>query len=230
MTDVSPRAIAPTPLKDRFADRFRQFVASARFPCVGAKSAVNRGRVEFGLYEAMTDATDAARLCGALTDFSRQYPAPGADPVSFVAMFRQPVANEDEFHSRVWTHLQAMHDFDSARYPWDASVSDDVDDPQFSFSIGSRAFFVVGLHPGASRIARRAPFPCLVFNFHDQFESLRQSGRYAKLQDAIRARDVALQGDVNPVLARFGEASEAHQYSGRARIDAGGVAFAARRA
>ncbi|MNR56963.1 YqcI/YcgG family protein [compost metagenome] len=36
------------------------------------------------------------------------------------------------------------------------------------------------------------------------------------MQDAIRTRDIALQGSINPVLARFGEASEARQYSGRA--------------
>ena len=88
----------------------------------------------------------------------------------------------------------------------------------------------MGLHPKASRLARRAPFPCIVFNFHDQFEAMREDGKYARLQAAIRARDVALQGDVNPVLASFGDASEAHQYSGRARVDLDGILFQARRA
>ena len=37
-----------------------------------------------------------------------------------------------------------------------------------------------------------------------------------KMQAAIRARDVKLQGDINPNLADFGEATEARQYSGRA--------------
>ena len=58
--------------------------------------------------------------------------------------------------------------------------------------------------------------PCLVFNFHEQFEQLKASGKYTVLQDAIRTRDIALQGSINPVLARFGETSEARQYSGRA--------------
>ena len=57
--------------------------------------------------------------------------------------------------------------------------------------------------------------PCLVFNFHDQFETLRASGKFARMQEAIRKRDIALQGSINPVLARFGEASEARQYSGQ---------------
>ena len=221
---------APAGLRQGFIARFKAFVGSPAFPCVGAKSAMNRGRMAFGLYDSLADDGDAAALCEQLAEFSRQFPEPGVDPVSFVAMFREPVANEDEFHSRLWTHLQTMHDIDAVDHSWDAAVSSDAGDKQFSFSIASRAFFVVGLHPQASRMARRAPFPCLVFNFHDQFEAMRADGRYARLQAAIRARDVALQGAINPVLARFGEASEAHQYSGRARADLDGVAFQARRA
>jgi FPC/CPF motif-containing protein YcgG len=224
----STRALAG--LKQGFIARFKAFLGNAAFPCVGAKSAMNRGRMEFGLYDSLADDADAAALCEQLAEFSRHFPEPGVDPVSFVAMFREPVANEDDFHRRLWTHLQAMHDIDAANHAWNAEVSSDIDNKQFSFSIASRAFFVVGLHPQSSRLARQAPFPCLVFNFHDQFEAMRADGRYARLQGAIRARDVALQGAINPVLARFGEASEAHQYSGRANADPGGVAFKTRRA
>ena len=35
------------------------------------------------------------------------------------------------------------------------------------------------------------------------------------MQAATRARDIELQGSINPNLADFGEASEARQYSGR---------------
>jgi FPC/CPF motif-containing protein YcgG len=54
-----------------------------------------------------------------------------------------------------------------------------------------------------------------VFNLHDQFEQLREQGRYEKIRDTILARDERLAGSVNPMLARHGEASEAAQYSGR---------------
>ena len=121
-----------------------------------------------------------------------------------------------DFHERLWMQLQAIHDLDIVEHPWASGVSDDPEAADFSFSVASRAFFVVGLHPRSSRLARRAPQPTLVFNFHDQFEALRVSGRFEKLQAAIRERDKALQGNINPVLARFGEASEARQYSGRA--------------
>ena len=56
----------------------------------------------------------------------------------------------------------------------------------------------------------------MVFNFHDQFENLRSAGKYTGMQNAVRDRDIHLQGAINPILARFGDASEARQYSGRA--------------
>ena len=37
--------------------------------------------------------------------------------------------------------------------------------------------------------------------------------------DRLASECMALQGSINPVLARFGEASEARQYSGRAVLD-----------
>jgi FPC/CPF motif-containing protein YcgG len=54
-----------------------------------------------------------------------------------------------------------------------------------------------------------------VFNLHDQFERLREEGRYERMRERIIERDVAIAGSVNPMLARHGEASEARQYSGR---------------
>lgn len=74
---------------------------------------------------------------------------------------------------------------------------------------------MVGLHPGASRRARRHKIPALIFNLHDQFEQLRAQGRYEPLRRSILDRDVALAGSINPMLARHGSMSEARQYSGR---------------
>jgi FPC/CPF motif-containing protein YcgG len=91
----------------------------------------------------------------------------------------------------------------------------DPDDSHFSLSFGGEAFFVVGLHPNASRPARRLPHPTLVFNLHDQFERLREEGRYERMRTAILDRDMKLAGSLNPMLARHGDVSEAGQYSGR---------------
>lgn len=225
MCTLSLRTKRVARLTCALSSRFKDFVSARPFPCVGAKSAMNRGRMEFAAFKELADQSSAAELCDRLGAFSRAHPTPGSDTVSFVAMFRRPVANEDEFHVKLWRHLQAMHDIDARSHPWDPSVSSSSDDKSFSFSIASRAFFVVGLHPESSRMARRAPFPCLVFNFHDQFEAMRANGKYEMLQTAIRQRDVALQGDINPALARFGEGSEAAQYSGNVRMSGTGCPF-----
>jgi len=90
-------------------------------------------------------------------------------------------------------------------------------------SFGEEAFFIVGLHPRASRPARRFERPVLVFNLHDQFEQLREQGRYERMRAKIIERDVALAGSPNPMLARHGTISEARQYSGRNVAEAGWV-------
>ena len=125
------------------------------------------------------------------------------------------MGDELDFERRLWRHLQGMHRCDRLDFEWAPGVSSDPQSPDFSFSIAGRAFFVVGLHPRASRLARRAPMPSIAFNFHSQFEQLRASGKFDKMQRVIRARDIALQGHTNPVLSPYGEASEARQYSGR---------------
>jgi FPC/CPF motif-containing protein YcgG len=200
----------------QLVEDFRAFVSDRDFPCVGAKSALARNRMEFAVYDQLGTDASAQGLRHRLAHFSARHPHPGVDPISFVAIFREQVASEEDFHERLWRQLQAVHDLDIEEHPWAAGVSDDPASARFSFSVAGRAFFVVGLHPASSRLSRRAPQPTLVFNFHNLFETLRVTGRYDKLQAAIRSRDRVLQGNINPMLARFGEASEALQYSGLA--------------
>lgn len=127
-----------------------------------------------------------------------------------------PRLGEKAFEKAMWARIQSLADKDAwLSQPYDPRVSSDPQDPHFSLSFGGEAFFVVGMHPRASRPARRTPWPVLVFNLHDQFEKLREEGRYEKIRETILDRDVALAGSVNPMLARHGETSEALQYSGR---------------
>jgi len=193
------------------------FIADKDFPCVGAKSALNKSRLRFVQAGVLGSTSAAQAVAQRLYAFAEEFKQPGTVPVSLVATFELSTTSEVEFEDRLWAQLNAMHAYDHALgYPWDRSVSSDAERHEFSFSVGGCAYFVVGLHPHASRLARRAPVPCLVFNFHQQFETLKASGKYQTMQTAIRARDIALQGSVNPVLSRFGESSEARQYSGRA--------------
>ena len=117
--------------------------------------------------------------------------------------------------SAIWAQLQMLHDRDAPLHDWDPAVSSNPDDPHFSFSFASHAFFIIGLHPGSARLARQFPWPTLVFNPHAQFERLREEGKFEKMQEVIRQREEQLEGSGNSVLADYGTDTEAKQYAGR---------------
>jgi FPC/CPF motif-containing protein YcgG len=192
-------------------------IADERFPCVGAKSAMARGTLKTLVGHSIESAWDDVKIHSELLEWARAYRENPEGLRSLAVVFEGPKdLDEERFEAAMWARLQSLADKDDWRgQPYDGSVSPNPDDPHFSLSFGGAAFFVIGLHPSASRPARRVPRPTLVFNLHDQFERLRKEGRYERMRDAIITRDVALAGDANPMLARFGEASEARQYSGR---------------
>ncbi len=197
---------------------FQQFIRAADFPCVGAKSALAKDRMRFVIGRDIRSAWDDLRILPNLLDLARSY---RDDPVLFqslVVLFEEDAGlDEAGFEANLWARIQSLTDKDEwlGQDP-DPRVSDSPDEPHFSLSFGGEAFFVVGLHPLASRPARRFERPALVFNLHDQFEQLRAQGRYEKLRASIIGRDVATAGSENPMLARHGSISEARQYSGRA--------------
>ncbi len=199
------------------AERFRGFIRHPEFSCVGAKSALSRGQMRILVARDIRSSWDDLRIYPELVDFIREYQQERTLFRSFAIVFEGPGAlTEAEFEHHLWQRVQSFSDKDA----WfgesrDPRVSTDPDSPHFSLSFGGEAFFVVGLHPRASRAARRFERPALVFNLHDQFERLRAEGRYDKLRATILSRDEALDGTPNPMLARHGEISEARQYSGR---------------
>ncbi|HZX81858.1 MAG TPA: guanitoxin biosynthesis heme-dependent pre-guanitoxin N-hydroxylase GntA [Lysobacter sp.] len=203
------------------AQRFLDRIASDAFPCVGSKAALARGAIRTLELGTLGCPRNDAALLDALQDFAAFIEAqPEGDSTvhSFAAVFAGPGDTDEAcFEALLWAQLQRLHDLDRARgHGWAEGVSPDPDDPRFSLSVAGHPFFVIGLHAGASRIARRFESPVLVFNSHRQFDALRADGRYAKMQAATRARDTALQGGINPNLADFGSAPETRQYSGRA--------------
>lgn len=187
------------------------------FPCVGAKAALARGTLEVLACDNITSAWDDLRIHDGLLRFAGQYRGEPTMFRSFAIIFEGPaILSEAEFEAALWQRVQSLSDKDVWRgQSYDERVSPDPDNPHFSLSFGGEAFFIVGLHPNASRPARRFTQPTLVFNLHDQFERLRDEGRYEGLREKIMVRDEALAGDRNPMLSRHGEASEARQYSGR---------------
>jgi len=193
---------------------FRDLVLDPQFSCLGAKAALNEKSYGFAVFDEMGTKQATRNLCHKLFDFARSTKRKTEQYSSFVAVFRRPLQiTEREFEACLWLQLRQLHRVDPS--DWDASVSADPADPHFSFSFGGQAFYVVGMHGTSSRVARRFRWPTLVFNPHEQFERLRNDGNWKRMQHAIREREMALQGKINPMLSEFGEESEARQYSGR---------------
>jgi FPC/CPF motif-containing protein YcgG len=195
----------------------KSYVADPSFPCVGAKSALAKGRLEIVGCRDLTSAWDDVRIHDELLRFAKAYQQDPGLFRSLAIVFEGPDnLSEDEFEQALWQRIQSISDKDVWRgQSYDGRVSSDPDSPHFSLSFGGEAFFIVGLHPRASRPARRFDRPTMVFNLHDQFETLREAGKYEGMREKIMTRDEALAGSRNPMLARHGEASEARQYSGR---------------
>ena len=193
-------------------------VEDRAFPCVGAKAALARGTLQVLAADSIASAWDDLRIHDALLRFTQAYRDDPGLFRSFAVIFEGPDdLSEADFEAALWARIQSLSDKDVWRgQEYDPRVSSDPANPHFSLSFGGEAFFIVGLHPNASRPARRFDRPTMVFNLHDQFERLRAEGRYEGMREKILSRDEALAGSRNPMLARHGETSEARQYSGRA--------------
>ena len=201
---------------DTTASKFHAHIQAAEFPCVGAKSALRRGHLEHVVAGDLRSGQHDAAILASLIDFSLRHER-DAVFVSCAVLFPDtPSLDEVDFEAALWDRLGALHRLDAGQHAWDPEVSSDPASTNFSMSLGGRAFYVVGMHPDASRKARSFETAALVFNPHSQFETLRADGRYDALRDTAASRDLALAGSSNPMLTAHGTASAASQYSGRA--------------
>lgn len=198
--------------------RFAEYIREKGFPCLGAKSALATGNLRVIEARDITSAWNDVAIHDSLLEWSFAYKDDPEGLRSLAVVFDGPNdLSEKAFEAHLWERLQSLADKDHWRgQEYDERVSADAGSPHFSLSFGGEAFFVVGMHPGASRPARRFSRPVMVFNLHDQFERLREQGKYERMREVILDRDRQLAGDTNPMLSRHGEASEARQYSGRA--------------
>ena len=198
-------------------EQLRAHVGAADYPCVMARSVFNLQTFRMATYGALGAAGNAEMICHDLYEFRAEFPSPVGGNASFIACFdgETPV-DEVSFERSMWTQLRELRALDLRFFPWASDVDANPASPDFSFSVGGRGFFLIGMHPGASRLARRTPMPVIVFNLHEQFVELRSSGKFDGIRNAIQSRDLKLQGTINPMAADFGARSEAAQYSGRA--------------
>lgn len=194
--------------------KFKTFILDEDHPCIMAQTVFDMDQVQLYSYPEFGSRETARSILADLEKYISNYDFESNDFKTFLAVFPDSKDySEIGFERTLWEQLQNLHLADDAS--WDKEVSKDPESEHFSFSLGGRAFYIVGMHPGASRLARRSPYPAIAFNLHWQFEKLREMGTYENVRDKIRERDMELQGSVNPMLEDFGTKSETRQYSGR---------------
>lgn len=204
--------------QDQLQRSIVKHIGQSDFPCVGAKSALAGGGLTILPAGAISAAEDDLRIYDALLRLSTTDGTELQGFRSLAVIFAGPQGlDEPAFETALWRKLGTLLAEDRRRgYAYAPGFSDNPDDPHFALSFAGQAFFAVGLHPQASRKARRLPFPAIMFNPHDQFERLRSEQKYERMREVILTRDAELDGEANPMIARHGDISEARQYSGRA--------------
>ena len=112
------------------AEAFRRMILHPDYPCLGARSVMNRHRASVLVLPRLGSRYAGRQLLGALTEFAAATDIEDGF-ASFVAIFREPERTDEEgFERLLWRQLQCIGDADSA--PWSGLVSDDPDDPHFS--------------------------------------------------------------------------------------------------
>jgi FPC/CPF motif-containing protein YcgG/acyl dehydratase len=198
--------------EERAYEALADFIGQDSFVCLGARAALKRNTIAHRHCGDLGSTAAVLDTLSGLADFLASFQPDERSYASFVATFDSlPDTSERVFEDTMWRHLQDMHDRDSGHHPWSTQYASDPASPRFAFSVGGHPFFVVGLHPGASRPSRRFAVPALVFNSHLQFNAMGRT--FFKMRKKIRERDHALNGSMNPSLTTY--RSEARHYSGR---------------
>lgn len=201
---------------EKVIDEFYRFISDESYPCVAARAALGRNHIPCLVVDHMGCPKDDHSILQFIYGFIDRYRSSDSDLHSVAVIFRQPESiTEESFDSFLWQRLQSLSGMDAQKYRFDQRVSADPMASDFSFSLREEAFFIIGLHPGSVRNARRFKYPAMIFNPHAQFEELRKTNRYEKMKNIVRKRDRIFSGSINPMLSDFGEVSEVFQYSGR---------------
>ena len=195
---------------------YEAYLEKKEFACIAAKAALGRQQIKCFVAGHLAFPKDDVTILEFLYSFIDEYRKSDELYHSAAIIFKGPAMhNETMFDEMLWARLQSLSDIDAQTYGYDKRVAADPASGKFSFSLKEEAFYIVGLHPASSRLTRQFSYPTLVFNPHKQFEQLRETAKYNNIKGAVRKRDVAYSGSVNPMLDDFGEVSEVFQYSGR---------------
>jgi uncharacterized protein len=203
------------PYHQQLITSFYDFIKVKEFPCIAARAAAMHHQITCKVADDMRSGDADEEILRFFYQFVDDYRASKDIYQSAALLFEGPRdLDEEEFDKVLWRKLQSLTDLDAQHYAYDNRVNKDPQSPHFSFSLKEEAFFIVALHPGSSRMARRFTHPVLVFNPHEQFEILRKNNHFEPMKEVVRRRDHHFSGSINPMLDDFGLHSEASQYSG----------------
>lgn len=192
-----------------------ELLTQPNYPCIAAVRAFQKGEVRIGEYSAYGSGASGARLRRDLAYFIREFLKVRSPFLTYCAIYDgESDFTEAAFENGLWNELSNLTSLDLKDTDWGKNPSDPAN-KDFTFSLFGESLFVVGLHPNASRTARRFFKPMLVFNLFKQFEMLKEKGVYFPMVDAIRKRDRLFDGSVNPMAERYGEKWESIQFSGQ---------------
>lgn len=201
-------------------EEYHAFLNHESFPCIAAKAALAKQQAKCLVADHLACPHNDGSILQFLYDFVDVYRSSGELYHSAAIIFKGPEdIDESSFDKFLWMRLQSLSNMDAMNYSYDERVNKDPHSSEFSFSLKQEAFFVIGLHPAGSRPARQFKYPTLVFNPHAQFEQLKHNGKFEKMQEVVRKRDLNHSGSINPMLDNYGASSEAYQYSGRVYDD-----------
>jgi FPC/CPF motif-containing protein YcgG len=196
------------------SEKIKAFVSQKNYPCIGALRAVKTNDYRIGIYKNFGSAQSCQELYRDLNLFLQEQKTSNSPYLSFWAAFPdQKNFSEDDFESALWSELSALSQLDQK--PWDPNFSSDASDKNFCFSLDGQAYFVVGLHQQSSRKSRQFEYPSLVFNLYEKFEMITRLGQYELMVETNRKKSKAYEGDVNPMVEKYGDHWEAIQFSGK---------------
>lgn len=194
----------------------KSLLAQRGYPCVAAVQSLHRNDFWLRTYTQFGKVHQRDSLREDLLQYLKKYKETRSQYFTFWTVFHDNDSySEEEFEQFLWSELSALTSENSKETDQDPRFSLNPDSKNFCFSLGGSALFVVGLHSQSSRLARRFPWPSLVFNVYEQFDQLASQKKYIPMVETIRRRDIEFQGDVNPMALLHNDNWESIQFSGK---------------
>lgn len=205
-----------TPFETEVHAEMKKLITQKDYPCVAALQSFYHNDFRVKTYKGLGQHQQRPSLRQDLLDYLKSYNENRSEYFTFWAVFEdQDLMSEEEFEKRLWAELSSLTSEELREQDADSRFSSNPEDKNFCFSLGGKAFFVVGLHQQSSRRSRQFPWPTLIFNVFEQFDQLAQQGKYHPMIKLNRQRDIRYQGSANPMALEHNDDWESIQFSGR---------------